>query len=290
VKHLRFLRGLGRHIDFVNRGGQAIYLDYPVRAATRYGWGRASHPGLQCLLAERRASWRAMLAKLESGSEGLTRIPRAAATDRDPCWDNGHMSGLDAATLYRFPQIFGTRRYLEVGSGNSTKFVRRGAVDFGLSTIITSIDPAPRSEVDAVCDQVIRTGLEDAPLEIFDALAPNDILMLDGSHRCFQNSDVTVAFLDVLPRLRPGVIVFIHDIFLPDDYPDVWRSRYYSEQYLLAVLLTADAGRRYEIVFPGHFCETDPELAPETARVWRRIGPSGLESQSSGFWLRVRNS
>jgi hypothetical protein len=290
VKHLRFLRGLGRHIDVVNRGDQAIYLDYPVHATTRYGWGRPSHPGLHSLLAERRDACRAMLAKLESASEGLARIPRAAATDRDPCWDNGHMSGLDAATLYYFPQLFGTARYLEVGSGNSTKFVRRSVEDFGLSTTITSIDPSPRSDVDGVCDEVIRTGLEDAPLEIFDALGPNDILMLDGSHRCFQNSDVTVAFLDVLPRLRAGVIVFIHDIFLPDDYPEVWRSRYYSEQYMLAVLLTADVGRRYEIVFPGHFCETDAELGPETARVWRRIGPKGLESQSSCLWLRVRGS
>jgi len=288
LKHLRFLRGLGRHIDFVNRGGQAIYLDYPVHAATRYGWGRPSHPGLADLLAEHRGSCRSILAKLESACEGLARIPRTAATDRDPCWDNPYMSGIDAATLYCFPQLLGAGRYLEVGSGNSTRFVRRAVEDFGLPTTITSIDPSPRSGVDDVCDEVIRVGLEDAPLEIFDALEPNDILMLDGSHRCFQNSDVTVAFLDVLPRLRPGVLVFLHDIYLPDDYPDVWRSRYYSEQYMLAVLLTADAGRRYEIVFPGHFSETDADLGPETARVWRRIAPAGLESQSSCFWLRVR--
>jgi hypothetical protein len=125
---------------------------------------------------------------------------------------------------------------------------------------------------------------------MFDSLEPNDILMLDGSHRCFQNSDVTVAFLEVLPRLRPGVLVFMHDIFLPDDYPGSLRSRYYSEQYVLAVLLTADAGRRYEILFPGHFCETDAELGPEAARVWRGVAPPGLQSQASGFWLRVRGS
>jgi hypothetical protein len=289
VKHLRFLRGLGRHIDFVNRGGQAIYLDHPVKAATRYGWGRPSHPGLERILAGQRDSYRRLLAKIEDADEGLARIPRAPETDRDPCWDNGYMSGVDAATLYCFPRIFGTRRYLEVGSGISTRFVRRSIEDFGLAMTITSIDPSPRSEVDGVCDEVIRTGLEDAPLEIFDALEANDILMLDGSHRCFQNSDVTVAFLDVLPRLRSGVLVFLHDIYLPDDYPDVWRSRYYSEQYMLAVLLTADAGRRYEIVFPGHFCETDAEIGRETVRFWRRIAPEGLQSQSSCFWLRVRS-
>jgi hypothetical protein len=290
VKHLRFLRGLGRHIDLVNRGREAIYLDYPVHAATRYGWGRPSHPGLEGILAGRRDAYRALLAKIEDAGEGLARVPRTTETDRDPCWDNAYMSGLDAATLYCFPRIFGTRRYLEVGSGNSTRFVRRGIDDFDLATTITSIDPSPRSEVDEVCDEVIRMGLEDAPLEIFDALEANDILMLDGSHRCFQNSDVTVAFLDVLPRLRPGVLIFIHDIFLPDDYPDMWRYRYYSEQYMLAVLLTADAGRRYEIVFPGHFCESDAGLGCETARVWRHIAPEGLESQSSCFWLRVRGS
>jgi hypothetical protein len=290
VKHLKFLRGLGRHISLVNRGRHVIYLDYPVHPVPRYGWGRPRHVALDALLAQGRAAYREVLSGLASVGERLASIPRVATSPAEPSWDNRYMSGVDAATLYCFPALFGSRRYLEVGSGNSTKFVRRAVQDFGLATSITSIDPSPRFEVDAICDEVVRTGLERAPMELLDALGRNDILMLDGSHRCFQNSDVTVAFLDILPRLAPGVLIFIHDIFLPDDYPDTFKTRYYSEQYMLAVLLDADAGRRYEIVFPGHFCQTDPQLSAETLRTWRLIGPPGVEFISSGFWLRVKET
>jgi len=64
--------------------------------------------------------------------------------------------------------------------------------------------------------------------------------MVDNSHRCFQNSDVTVVFLDVLPRLRSGVIIYIDDVYLPYDYPPEWSMRYYSEQYLLAVVVAPE--------------------------------------------------
>jgi hypothetical protein len=96
-----------------------------------------------------------------------------------------------------------------------------------------------------------------------------------------------VAFLEILPKLAPGVLVFLHDIYLPDDYPEVVRSRHYSEQYLLAVLLLADAGRRYEILLPANFCVTDAELGPEVLRMWRRVAPAGAQVHSSGFLMRI---
>jgi hypothetical protein len=215
-------------------------------------------------------------------------VPFATRDEREPHWDNVYMAGLDAGTLYAFPKLFGPKRYLEIGSGNSTRFVRRSIEDHGLSTKITSIDPMPRAFVDEICDEVIRTGLEEAPLELFDVLEENDILMIDGSHRCFQNSDVTVAFLEILPRLRPGVLVFVHDIYLPDDYPPEWEQRFYSEQYVLGALLLADRGRRYEIVFPARFCATDPALAPSTLAWWRTLAPHDASVRASAFWLRIR--
>jgi hypothetical protein len=84
------------------------------------------------------------------------------------------------------------------------------------------------------------------------------------------------------------VIVFIHDIFLPWDYPSVWEHRLYSEQYLLAVLLLADRMRRYEVVFPGYFTSVDPELAPLTAATWRQVAPSDPGVHASCFWMRVK--
>jgi hypothetical protein len=60
---------------------------------------------------------------------------------------------------------------------------------------------------------------------------------------------VTVFFLEVLPQLRPGALVHLHDVFLPDDYPPAWINRLYSEQYLLGVMLLCEA-RRFALFYP----------------------------------------
>jgi hypothetical protein len=277
-------------VDLVARGRQPVYLDYPVRPLQRYGWGRPRHPELEALVAAGRGRCAELLGELHAMADGLRAIPVAPPADpSSPYWDNHYVGSLDAATLYGFPVLFGSRRYVEIGSGNSTKFVRRSVVDHGLDLRVVSIDPSPRAEVDDLCDEVVREGLESASLEVFDTLEANDILMCDGSHRCLQNSDVTVFFLEVLPRLRPGVLVYIDDVYLPCDYPSEWEARYYSEQYLLAVLLLADAGRRYEVVFPGFFTALDSELSALAERFWRRAAVPGLEPlQANGFWLRIR--
>ena len=84
------------------------------------------------------------------------------------------------------------------------------------------------------------------------------------------NSDVTMLWLDVLPRLKPGVIVHIHDVFLPYDYPPEWASRYYSEQYMLAASLLA--GNPMEILFPSHFVQRDAALASRLDPLWEALG------------------
>ncbi len=71
--------------------------------------------------------------------------------------------------------------------------------------------PQPRNQIDQLADRVVRAPLESIDLRVFDELAENDILFLDSSHRALQNSDVTTFFLEVLPRLRPGVIVHVHE-------------------------------------------------------------------------------
>ncbi len=119
----------------------------------------------------------------------------------------------------------------------TTYFARQSVKDSNLKTKIISIDPAPRRKIDAICDEVIRDGRETCDLSIFDCLEEGDILFFDGSHRSFINSDVTVFFIDILPRLKLGVFIPLHDIFLPWDYPDSFKCWYWNEQYLLAVYL-----------------------------------------------------
>lgn len=122
-----------------------------------------------------------------------------------------------------------------------------------------SLDPEPRMEVDAVCDRVIRTGLETADLSVFSTLKSGDIVFMDGSHRSFMNSDVTVFMLDVLPYLEPGVVVHFHDIHWPYDYPGMFSDRYFNEQYLLAAYLIA-AGEKIKVLMPSRFMSYTPEL------------------------------
>jgi hypothetical protein len=101
------------------------------------------------------------------------------------------------------------------------------------------------------------------------------------------NSDATVSFLDVLPRLAPGVLVEFHDICLPWDYPIQFKDFYYSEQYLLAAYLLAE-GDTIEIVLPNFFVSTEPELHHVLDPLWDRFTWSATPTNGLSFWIRKR--
>jgi hypothetical protein len=176
---------------------------------------------------------------------------------------------------------------VEVGSGQSTKVVARARRDEGAATEIISIDPAPRSEVDSLCDRIIRSPLESVDLSgVFGSVEAGDVVFFDGSHRVFPNSDCVAFFLDVLPDLPSGVLVGIHDIFLPDDYPPTFTEAWWSEQYLLAGMLL---GRPtwLEIVLPAYFATGDPDLAAILDPLFGRPEMSGVNPRGSVFWIQT---
>jgi hypothetical protein len=107
---------------------------------------------------------------------------------------------------------------------------------------------------------------------LFDDLTAGDILLVDGSHRVFMSSDVAVVFLDILPRLKPGALIYFDDISLPLDYPPEWMDRYYSEQCLLAATLLAE-GPHLEIVLPCTFVRLRPTSRTSPTR-WSEIARS----------------
>lgn len=174
----------------------------------------------------------------------------------EPAWMGGAVCAFDSLALYAMVQRHSPQRYLEIGSGMTTCFARQAVDDGRLRTRIMSIDPEPRAEVDSICDEVIRDGLETCNLDIFDTLERGDIVFFDGSHRSFMNSDVTVFFIDVLPRLKPGVIVHIHDISLPWDYPEWAKNWYWNEQYLLAVYLMGHQQRISPLLPTSFVCRS----------------------------------
>jgi predicted O-methyltransferase YrrM len=264
-----------------------IFVDHRVRPVHRFGYDRPEHPEITASIEKNRASYAEQLTGFTAHADRLATIPsQPGGAPEEPHWHNGWLPGPDALALYGLVTEHNPRRYLEVGSGNSTKFVRRAITDHGLRTRITSIDPQPRADVDALCDTVLRDRLEDVAVEEFASLEPDDIVFLDGSHRVLMGSDVTVFFFEILPLLRPGVLVHIHDIWLPRDYPPDWRYRYYSEQYLLAAFLLA-APARFEVVLPCAFIDADERLRSLTDPLWQRLGHTEKYPPTS-FWLRVR--
>lgn len=274
-------------------GYQPIFLDYRVEPVPRFGYGKPAHPELTRILAANDTQYANLLSQFLSLSDGLLRIVLREPRDSpEPCWLHDWLDGLDTFTLYGFVATRNAEQYLEVGSGYSTKVARRAIKDHALRTRIISIDPNPRAEIDGLCDEVVRQPLEKADLRIFDRLGAGDILFLDGSHRSFMNSDVTVFFLEVLPRLRSGVLVHLHDIFLPLDYPPYWEYRFYphrywSEQYLLAASLLAGHSS-YEIVLPNHYISANEGIASVLNGFWSDARLSGVPRGGSSFWIQIR--
>lgn len=202
-----------------------------------------------------------------------------------PAWTGGAICAFDALALYAMVRRHAPRRYLEIGSGMTTCFARQAIDDGKLQARITSVDPEPRAEIDSICDEVIRDGLETCNLDVFDRLESGDIVFFDGSHRSFMNSDVTVFFIDVLPRLQPGVIVHIHDISLPWDYPEWAKDWYWNEQYLLAVYLMGHQ-HRISPLLPTAFVCRSPLFEEIVAQPFIDLGADNSSWRGGGsMWF-----
>ena len=283
----QFIQGnwLLRETHRLLRTRQVILLEFPVKSRPRWGHGHPPHPELYKILDRERGPFSDCLRGFLDLRESLGPIPAHAPRDSaEPSWINGYLPRLDAVALYGFLVKHNPSRYVEIGSGHSTKFARRAIRDHGLQTKILSIDPAPRARIDDLADEVIRRPLEDLDLASLRALEAGDILFYDGSHRCLMNSDVTVFFLEVLPGLKPGVLVHIHDVTLPHDYPPHYIRRYYSEQYLLAAYLLARKAP-FEIVLANAFICQDAKLSAIMEPLWQELQldrPGGCS-----FWLRM---
>lgn len=265
----------------------SISLEYAVHPRPRYGYGRPLHARLAQLIDARRDCYRALLESFLLFKADIWRIGNTAHENpRTPIWINGFLPGLDAISLYALIRLHRPRLYIEIGSGHSTRFARRAIEDGQLDTKIVSVDPHPRVDIGAVADRSIQQAVEDMPLDLFESLQAGDILFVDNSHRAFSNSDVTVVFLDIIPQLKPGVLVHFHDIFLPADYPPHWNDRYYSEQYLLACHLLAPT-QSFEILLANAFISIDSELSSIVAGLWAHPAMAGVERHGCSFWIRV---
>lgn len=276
----------GRDYIPLNYPGQPfVTLDYPTSASNTPRW-TSPHPQLDRIIVAHTSAYRRSLEVIAGYRKDFTRIDVHERDRREPHWANDWLPGLDGAAIYAFLRTRNPALYLEVGSGNSSKFAHRARREGELRTQIVSIDPNPRQEIDEMCDRTIRSPLEAVDLSVFDELEKGDVLFFDGSHRVFMNSDVTVFFLEVLPRLRPGVLVGVHDVFLPYDYPPQFADRYYSEQYLLATHLIAGNQSFAPILAAWHASQT-PELRSVVEPIWSDPRFQDVKTYGSAFWIGI---
>lgn len=266
--------------------GRLIITEYPYQPRRRAIEDAPGGKRLKARFLEDEHHYATTLRGAARHLDALLRIPRSQAHPTAPFWANGWFPPFDCASLYGLIAERAPRRYIEVGSGMSTRFARQAISELGLQTRIVSIDPHPHTVVDVLCDEVMRSRMEDVPHEFWDGIGPEDLLFVDNSHRSFPNSDVTVFFAEVLPALKHGTVWGLHDICLPWDYPEEWRGRFYSEQYLLlAYLLGGAAGD--DIVLPVTWASWRPALHDILAPLWAREDLfHDIGTRGSSFWMR----
>jgi hypothetical protein len=203
---------------------------------------------------------------------------------RLPWQRNAFFGETDTKALMAVLKRYKPNRYVEIGSGMSTRvaaFTRSAELPFA----IHSIDPNPRVDIAELVDEMHHVRLE--ALErtfLLDLLQPGDVLFIDGSHRVFPGSDVVTLFLDVVPFLKPGVIVHVHDVYLPDDYPLALADRLWSEQYLLASFILAKP-EMFAPIFSSHWYSRNE---PNSHRIDPEIEVRRPDIDGgSSLWLRV---
>lgn len=197
----------------------------------------------------------------------------------------------DAEVLYDMVRHFKPSRIVEIGSGHSTRIARAAILKNadetpGYQCVHTCVEPYEMPWLAQYEVNLIRERVELVDDQTFDMLEAGDILFIDSSHCIRPQGDVVHELLHLLPKIKSGVIVHIHDIFTPYDYPETWvldRRLMWDEQYLLEAFLT---------------CNKDFEVIAAVNWLWRNhagrmadAAPNLVERpehQPGSFWLRRR--
>ncbi|MDR1673801.1 MAG: class I SAM-dependent methyltransferase [Bacteroidales bacterium] len=210
--------------------------------------------------------------------EEFDNIPENFVNETTFYFKNGAYESGDAEYWYNIIRLKKPKKIIEIGSGHSTKIARlaihsnqRSDVRYHCRHIC--IEPYEMPWLEKIGVEVLRKKVEDISIDFFTQLEANDILFIDSSHMIRPQGDVLFEYLELLPTLKRGVIVHIHDIFSPRDYPSTWietKALLWNEQYLLEAFLTFNA--EWKILGAVNFLshnyfnllkEKCPKLTPE---------------------------
>lgn len=170
--------------------------------------------------------------------------------------NNGYYDYEDALILNSMIRLCKPKRIIEIGSGYSSLMSYDTNKEFFHDSIsIECIEPYPERLIENLNKEelekikIYKQFVQDVDISFFEKLEPNDILFIDSSHVAKAGGDVLYEYFDILPRLKPGVMIHIHDIFSGFQYPLTWikEGRCYNEAYIVRALLTKN--NNYEIVY-----------------------------------------
>ena len=203
--------------------------------------------------------------------------------------ENRFFGAVDAEILYCLIRSRRPRRIFEIGSGFSTLLaghaVYRNERE-GSPCELVAFEPYPSEALRRGApgvSRVVERRLQDVPLETFGELSDGDVLFIDSSHVVAPGSDVCLELLEIVPRVKRGVLVHLHDIFFPHEYPRRWlldNHYFWTEQYLLHAFLSFNSA--FRVLW------AEPLWRVNSQKSWlRRSPPSrpGEQCPAASGWL-----
>ena len=279
-------RWRARAVALLVRSAHAVGVDIVAR---NYYSPIPAWEDLPAAVFERRSSLTGIRFDVEAQLRFLGGLkPFLAEFDLPPgfTWDNRMYDRVEADVLYAIIRSQRPSRIIELGSGFSSLIIAAAArrnIAEGSELTYTAYDPYARDFIRAGAEPLVlcHQGAGDVPVETFAALQAGDVLFVDTTHTVKLGSEVNHIILDVLPTLAPGVIVHVHDVFLPYEYPkEFLESRlYWAEQYVLQAFLSENDN--WEILLPlGSMSRDFPAEMAKLVPSFR----SGIEP--GAFWMR----
>lgn len=232
----------------------------------------------------------ALLAQFHFGDE-LLALPRRQPSETEYGFDMNQYGIGDAEIAYSMIRHFKPKRIIEIGAGASTLITlkaleRNKSDDPGYSCNQICIEPYLQPWLEQAGIHIIRQRVELLDLALFAELEAGDILFIDSSHVIRPWGDVLFEFQRIIPRLKPGVLVHIHDIFTLRDYPETWlreERRLWNEQYLLEAYLAHDP--TVEVLCAANWLKHNHFDALTTACPLLLEHP---DREPGAFWFRTR--
>jgi hypothetical protein len=285
----RFLRILHSRPEIAARAGFQVFPDVfynPFPSTGEVDVERLKLkrdlPGIELNLPKLQA----LLAELSRYSAEVRQLLAGRPERLVEKWNVTYPCG-DSAVLYAMLRRLKPKRYVEVGCGyssrTSTPALVRNAEE-GHRCQALYIEPFPPEQLAEVklAGEFIKEKVQQVPLERFKELEAGDVLFIDTSHVIKTQNDVEYELLHILPSLKAGVFVHIHDIFTPYDYPAEWLVGRHpnrggnNEQYALECLLSG--GNDWEVVLPAYL------LWKEHGSLFRELVDA--DYRPAAFWIR----